>query len=96
MTQDLSYMSMLTEESFERERARLIRDHILSLPEGQRKRIYAYQCQIDVARMTLSSEEFLKWMAREAHNLAENLVDAIGQLNGILVGPPTVKPAAER
>ncbi len=62
-------------ERFEQERNRLVTEYIKSVPEEHRAAAYAMQCKIDLARMTLSPEEFLKWMQREMAELGENLAD---------------------
>jgi hypothetical protein len=62
-------------DRFEAERNRLISDYIKSLPEENRTAAYAMQCKIDAARMTMSSDELLQWMVREAAELNANLSD---------------------
>ena len=62
---------------FEAERNRIISTYIKSLPEERRTAAYAMQCKIDVARMQLSDEELLKWMANEARELTENLTNQL-------------------
>jgi hypothetical protein len=60
---------------FEVARQQLISDYIKSLPEKHRKSAYAMQCKIDLARQTLSQDEFLQWMKTEFVELSENLSD---------------------
>lgn len=62
-------------EAFEAERNRLISDYIKSLPEHQRVAAHAMQCKIDLARQTLSPDEFLKWMQQETAEMARNMND---------------------
>lgn len=77
MIPNLDHLASLKDDpvAFELERGQIIKDYIMSLPEDKRKRVYAYQLKIDLARLTLSSEELLVWMAREAREMAANLED---------------------
>ncbi len=96
MSQDLSYMSNMLAAEFEVERARLIYEHIQSLPAEKRARAYEFQQRIDRARMLMQPNEFLAWMANETDELAKNLQDALVEVKGLISGPPEIKPASER
>lgn len=63
--------------AFERERNRLITEYMQSLPADKRRVAYAMQVKIDLARETMSNDEFLRWMANEAQKLAANLDDQV-------------------
>jgi Protein of unknown function (DUF3135) len=46
---------------FERERSRIIRAHIESLPEERRKAAYAFQLELDLKRLHLSGSDFMTY-----------------------------------
>ena len=96
MTQDFSYMSSMLAGEFEVERARIIYEHIQSLPPEKRAVAYEFQQRIDRARMLMQPPEFLKWMAEQASELAQNMSDALVDAQSKLLGPPAIKPASER
>lgn len=96
MTQDFSYMSHMLAGEFEAERARLIYEHIQSLPPEKRAVAYEFQQRIDRARMLMEPQEFLVWMAQQANELAQNMSDALVNAQAALMGPPPIKPASER
>lgn len=98
MSWDLSKLKSLSPDSveFDDERARIIRDHIMSLPPEKRNQAYAQQCRIDLARETMPREQFEAFLWKDmAENLA-NLADAMGALTSLIAGSPAVKAISER
>jgi len=75
--------------AFEKERERIIHEYLVSLPPERRKAAYAMQCEFDLARETLSSDELLKWTARKATELAENLSDQLVYVKHQIDGKPS-------
>lgn len=85
---DISTLTGLDGEAFEAERARLIEQHLAALPERQQKAARALQGRVDEARGSLEPPEFARWLANEANEQAENLIDTLVQLRGVITGPP--------
>lgn len=86
----------LTGDAFEDERNRIIMDYFKSLPENRRRTAYAMQCRIDLARMTLSEEDYLRWFQAQGLELAENLADQLVRFKGIVEGPPTLSSTTSK
>jgi hypothetical protein len=80
------------EDAFERERNRIISEYLKSLPPERRMAAYATQIQVDLARETMSSDELLVWMCREAAEKLENLSDQFQAVRNRLVPPSTQPP----
>jgi hypothetical protein len=93
--EDLSYLSMLDDTSFEAERNRLIANEILKAPAERRKKLVLLQMQLDQVRDKVSSEQFMRHcMALITENM-ENLSDQLVLLKSV-IEPPPVRPVAER
>jgi len=80
MIPDIEHLYALRhdEDRFEAERNRIISTYIKSLPEERRHAAYAMQCRVDLARMTMTQGDLLKWMIAEAAELQANLSDQFG------------------
>jgi hypothetical protein len=93
--EDLSYLSMLDEASFEAERNRLIANEILKADPDRRRKLVAFQMQLDLVRDRVTSEQFMLHCAALLRENLENLSDQLVHLKS-LIEPPTIRPVAER
>lgn len=72
---DLNHLQWLLHDpiAFEKERRRLIDEHITEVPPEHRDNVIAFQARIDDARNRMSRDKFLAWMANELAKLSANL-----------------------
>lgn len=75
--------------AFESERNRIISEYLKSLPKERRAAAYAMQVEIDLARETMSSDELLVWMCRQAAERLENLSDQFQAIKHQLIPLPS-------
>lgn len=78
----------LTGIEFERERDRIIREHLNSLPEEQRKKAFLLQIELDLKRETMSPAEFDSYLQMLITENLENLADQMIALKHHIDGAP--------
>jgi predicted hydrolase (HD superfamily) len=79
--QDLTYLSKLTPEEFEAERARLISEFIQDAPKEQQAALINTQARLDVLRETVPSEQFLRSVFSEMGDNMQKLNEHFTELN---------------
>lgn len=83
---NLTYLSKLTDEQFELERARIISEYLSSLPAGSQKKLRSFQSELDLLRLSSTPEDFMKHLADALRENLENLGDQLVSLRNLTVG----------
>lgn len=89
--QPIEDLSGLSELEFEARRSRILSDHIKSLPEDRRKAAYLFQLQLDLKRMSMSSNEFMIYCFKEAGHNMDSIVSKMEVIQAKLgLNPPSL------
>lgn len=78
MTFDFDKMMNLAKDdphAFEVEREKLLREHIATLPEGQRQQAHILQVNLDIQRSKMSSPEFLTYLTERIYENLDTIED---------------------
>lgn len=78
-------LSHLSDDEFEARRQQIIRDHIASVPENQRKKIIAFQMALDLKRGTIRSEAFIEYCFKEVGKNLEQMSELF-EVAGAMMG----------
>lgn len=84
MVDDLAYLELLDEVSFEAERCRLIANELAKAPKSVQRKLVLLQMELDRLRDTLTQEQFMLELAKRASENAENILDLMNYVKNTL------------
>lgn len=93
--QTIGDLSGLSELEFEARRAKIINDHMKSLPEDQRKKALAFQLQLDLKRETMGPEAFMEHCFKQMGTNLEKISSHFEVLKALVCPPPSLPNYAD-